>query len=280
MPAGPRRPPECRIVAADLLAIRSSLPFPARTGSGNSGNADSVDRHTAFETDSHPAQGTARLSGDRSSARLSSDSIATATVVPGGTETRCAIYRQCEQVRHARAPWLLARANRLNWNLRIRARDLIHQNSAVANEVVIPKPSCPVARNRIVTRPRSDQGQLVGSGGAKACPRADRGHLSQPWHVFLRALQHSRQSFRGPLPCARSILPRRTDQNLAGAPRLHVECNRIAGYRVRALQVTKFHQLMPQKSRITIGDDEMAFSLLDLDARREVGATGLRPHSR
>jgi len=45
------------------------------------------------------------------------------------------------------------------------------------------------------------------------------------------------------------LLSRGTDDQLPVAARLNVECNRIAGYRMRTLQVTKFHQLMVRESR-------------------------------
>src|SRR5579863_8874036 len=41
-----------------------------------------------------------------------------------------------------------------------------------------------------------------------------------------------------------------------------------------ALQIPEFHQLMPHKSRIAVGDDQMAFPFLDLKSGREVGGPG------
>src|SRR5208282_2165181 len=88
------------------------------------------------------------------------------------------------------------------------------------------------------------------------------------------ALQHARQYFAIDFPMVRPVLPRRSDKNLTSPARLNVEGNRIAGHRVRALQITEFHQLVPQKSSISVSDKQMTFSFFDLNLRRELGRKG------
>ena len=52
------------------------------------------------------------------------------------------------------------------------------------------------------------------------------------------------------------------DQHLPGSPGLGVEGDRIGGSGMRALQISQLDQLMPQKSRIAVGNQQVAFSRL------------------
>src|SRR5579863_5974359 len=45
---------------------------------------------------------------------------------------------------------------------------------------------------------------------------------------------------------------------------------------MRALQVSEFHQLMPQESRIAISDDQVTFSPFDFNTRREFACVSSR----
>src|SRR5581483_3427109 len=68
-----------------------------------------------------------------------------------------------------------------------------------------------------------------------------------------------------------SILTRGADQNLTSAARLQVECYRVAGDGMRALEVSEFDQLVTQKSGIAVGDDQMSFSLPHVNGFGQVG---------
>src|ERR1700722_16997001 len=130
------------------------------------------------------------------------------------------------------------------------------------------KKYCPVAS------PRSDQGKFVGSCGTKSGPGPHGRHLRQTRHVFLRTLQHAHEHEVVYFFMLRTVLARRSDQNLAGAPRLHVERNRITADGVSTLQIAEFHQLMPYESGIAVGNDQMSLPLLDLKSRRKLRSGG------
>src|SRR5436309_8008949 len=105
--------------------------------------------------------------------------MATATVVPEGTEID-APFTVNEtwsgmRVLLAGAGWQIG----LDGNFWFCSGDLIHQNSGCCqgrcdSQALV---SCG-EEHGFVTRPGSDEGQLVGRGGAKPCPYADRGELS------------------------------------------------------------------------------------------------------
>src|SRR5271170_3795691 len=107
----------------------------------------------------------------------------------------------------------------------------------------------------LVSSPRPDQRKLVGSSGTKSRPGSYRRQLRQARRVLLRALQHARQHGAIHLFVLRAILPRRTDENLTGAARLHIERYRIAARGMSALQIAEFHQLMPHESGIAVSDN-------------------------
>src|SRR5262249_32884157 len=86
---------------------------------------------------------------------------------------------------------------------------------------------------------------------------------------MLRAFNHTAQDFRIYVPGLRPILARRSNQQLPGLPRLNVESHRIGRHRMSALQVSKLDQLVANKSWITIGDDQVALTLLHRDSWRK-----------
>ena len=91
-------------------------------------------------------------------------------------------------------------------------------------EVVMPSPSCPVANHTDLSPGHGPMsGQLVGSRRSKAGPHAYRQHLPQARHIFLGALQHADQHVMVCFFMLGPILARGSDQQLTGAPWLHIE---------------------------------------------------------
>src|SRR5271155_781982 len=119
-------------------------------------------------------------------------------------------------------------------------------------------------QNGRIFRRRADERELVGSGGAKNGPHANRGKLAEVWHVLEGALQHPRENGFVHSRIFRTVLARRTDQYLACFSRLYVEGHGISGERMRAFQVAQLDDLMMEKIRIAIGDYQVAFAGFDI----------------
>src|ERR1700730_9563410 len=109
----------------------------------------------------------------------------------------------------------------------------------------------------LVSGPWPDQWKLIGSCGTKPRPGTYGRHLSQPRHIFLRTFQHTHEHEVINFLMLGTVLPGRSDKDLASAARLHIKRDRITADGVSALQVTEFHQLMPDESGIAIRDDQM-----------------------
>src|SRR5580658_713413 len=201
--------------------------------------------------------------------------IATATVAPEGTTTGLPFT--------VTVIWLgmhvLLRGSRgkvrFDGNLGICAGDLIGQNArrtkrrGNSQALMSGRQKYGLVSGRAPSRlschipcPGPDQWELVGSSGTKSRPGSHGRQPGQAWHVFLRALQHAHQHGVIHFSVLRTVLPRRTDENLTSTARLHVERYRIAAHGVSALQIAELHQLMPHKSGIAVGDHQVAFPLL------------------
>src|ERR1700733_3387517 len=161
---------------------------------------------------------------------------------------------------------------RLNGNSRSRPRDLVGEDARGSKRCRNSQTFVPGRQKYgLVPGPRPDQRKLVGSCGTKSRPCAQGRHLTQPWHIFLRALQHTHEHEVIHFVMLCTVLARRPDKNLASAARLHVERDRVTADRVNTLQIAEFHQLVPQKSGIPVGDNQMSLSLFDLEPRSKIG---------
>ena len=123
---------------------------------------------------------------------------------------------------------------------------------------------------RLISRPRTDQGKLVWCCSPESSPRADRRDLRQPGHVFLSARQHARKNLVIHFLVFCPVLPRRPDENLAGSTRLDIEGHGILVQCARAFQVAQFDELMPDETRVAIGDYQMSFSFSYLETWGEL----------
>ena len=104
------------------------------------------------------------------------------------------------------------------------------------------------------------------NGSAKSRPGADRLKLGKRWYVFTGPADHGSQYLTVNGGMLRAVLPRRTDEQLAGLTGLHVEGDGVCGKRVRALEVTEFDELVANEARVTIGDNEVSFASSDGEA--------------
>src|SRR5208283_802373 len=110
-----------------------------------------------------------------------------------------------------------------------------------------------------------NQRQLVGGGSAEAGPDADARHLRQFRHVFDSAPEHAAEDWVVHRWILEAVLARGADEQLTGEPRLHIESDRIGSEAVSAFQVSQFNQLMANKTRIAVGDEQVPFARLDVE---------------
>jgi hypothetical protein len=66
-------------------------------------------------------------------------------------------------------------------------------------------------------------------------------------------------------------LPRRPDQQLTCLPRLNIESHGIRFHRVSALQISELDQLVTDKIRVAIGDEQMSLSLSNREPWQQAG---------
>ena len=160
--------------------------------------------------------------------RVRSSAIAAATVVPGRDCHGSAVHLQNEdacRLRHGLTPRKACRQIRLDRNLRLVALQMVCQECArFPSEVVMPNPSCPVARN---SDSSSGQGPISGSLSGVAARNpvqtriAERAPISGRYHC-ARSIIAARISC---VHCRilRAELPRGANENLPRFARLHVE---------------------------------------------------------
>src|ERR1700691_3534240 len=143
-------------------------------------------------------------------------------------------------------------------------------NFAVASDVVMPRPSWPAATNTDGSCGEGPiKGSLSGVAGRKTvqtriAERKLRSGMYSKARCNMRARKDS--STAG---IFRVVLARRANQNLTCFTGLHIEGHGIGSEGVSALQIAEFDDLMVEKIRITVGDHEMAFARLDIDAGAE-----------
>jgi hypothetical protein len=87
-------------------------------------------------------------------------------------------------------------------------------------------------------------------------------------------LEHSIHYLRIDLRIIHSILARRSDEDLARKARLGIEGDGIGIGGMRALEISKFDQLVAQEARVTVCDKQMAFARMDIDSRYELARGG------
>jgi hypothetical protein len=131
-------------------------------------------------------------------------------------------------------------------------------------------PAIKSASSCAVASPGADQGQLVGSGGAKTRPRTLDGERRQHGQILGGALQHPGEYVVIHFPALDAILARRTDQQLAVGLWLHVKGYGIRGCDMSAFQVSELDYLVAQNARPGFGDGQVAFAPGDGESWREV----------
>jgi hypothetical protein len=77
--------------------------------------------------------------------------------------------------------------------------------------------------DRCVAGERPNKGQFVWRRGAKACPDAQQTERGQRWQIERGTGKHRRKHFLVDGRAFITILTRRTDENLPGLARLHIE---------------------------------------------------------
>jgi len=120
----------------------------------------------------------------------------------------------------------------------------------------------------------ADDGELVGSGGAEAGPRADGGDGAEGGHVFDGADQHAGEHGGIDGRIFGTELARGTDEKLARFARLRVEGDGIGLQRVGAFEIAEFDELMVNEAGITVGNEEMAFAGLDIEMGKHLAGGG------
>ena len=91
-------------------------------------------------------------------------------------------------------------------------------------------------------------------------PNASGGEFAEGGHVFERAIEHPVKNVLVNYRAIRVELARGANQDLAGFARLNVECNRIFTGAVSAFEIAEFDDLVMNKSRVAVGNDEVAFA--------------------
>ncbi len=120
----------------------------------------------------------------------------------------------------------------------------------------------------------ADDGELVGSGGAEAGPRADGGDGAEAGHVFDGADQHAREHGGIDGWIFGTELTRGTDEELARFARLRVEGDGIRLQRVGAFEIAEFDELVVDEAGITVSNEEMAFAGLDIEMGKHLAGGG------
>src|SRR5690242_8155613 len=199
---------------------------------------------------------------------------AAATVEPRGTRTVTPFTFICTASRMSNLH-IATRRVRLNGNGGRALQKLVEQQATCCQRSGDAEALVAGGKIKILAAGAfADHGQLVRGSRPKAGPAANGRHLRQFRQVFAGASQHAGDDVViNSLPF-HAKLPRRADKQLAGDARLYVEGERLGGEHVRALQVAKFHQLVPNEAGIAVGDDEVAFARAHFQAGREFGSPG------
>jgi hypothetical protein len=104
--------------------------------------------------------------------------------------------------------------------------------------------------------------------------------LPERRHIAEGSIQHGTQDRLIDSGVFVSVLPRRTDEQLAIASWLNIECHRIRSNLVRALQIPKFDQLVTEKVRIRPCEYQVSFTFLNRQPRQQRSLDSGSKHDR
>jgi hypothetical protein len=102
-------------------------------------------------------------------------------------------------------------------------------------------------------------------------PDASGGEFAEGGHVFESPIEHPVENVLVDCGAVRVELPGGTNENLTGFARLNVERDGVLARTVSAFQIAEFDDLMMNKTRTAIGDDEVAFAFSNGQAVSQSG---------